>query len=432
MLHPIRILTGEDLQRAIRRATGYPLFPPEVLRTVDQIIRDVAVRGDDALFRWTEQLDGVRLTHFAVSSEEIAQRAAQVSDEVRRAITDARTRLEWVARRQMAQLTQWEELVDGARIRQHVIPLERVGIYVPGGRYPLVSSLLMAGVPARIAGVSEIVVCTPPGKGEESLHPAIAYVLQELGITRVYRVGGAQAIAAMALGTGSIPAVDKIVGPGNVYVTAAKYLLSGIVGIDLLAGPTEVVILAEDGVAPPEWIAADLLAQAEHDVHAQPILVSLSEKLVMQVREAVDDLLPRLGKNAVVARRALEANGKAYIVLDRALAIDLVNRLAPEHLQLMVVDPESWLPHLRNWGALFIGRFACEVLGDYSSGMNHILPTNRTARFTGGMNPLHFVRIGTSLTVANREVFLRLAESAEVLACVEGLRGHAEAVRVRR
>ncbi len=432
MLRVIRILTREDLQKETRQRIGYPLFPPEVLEAVNRIIRDVSVRGDEALIQLTEQLDGVQLSRLAISSEEIAHMAAQVSDEVRAAITESRTRLERIARRQLAQLTQWEEVVDGARICQHVIPLERVGIYVPGGRYPLVSSLLMAGVPARIAGVSEIIVCTPPGKGKEPLHPAIAYVLQELGITRVYRIGGAQAIAAMALGTESIPAVDKVVGPGNVYVAAAKYLLSGIVGIDLLAGPTEVVVVAEDGVASPEWIAADLLAQAEHDVHAQPILVSLSEKLVMQVQEAVHDLLPRLGENAAVARRALEANGKAYLVSDRELAIELVNWLAPEHLELMVVDPEDWLPHLRNWGALFIGGFACEVLGDYSSGMNHILPTNRTARFASGMNPLHFVRVCTSLAVSTREVFLRLAESAETLACVEGLRGHAEAVRVRR
>jgi histidinol dehydrogenase len=313
---------------------------------------------------------------------------------------------------------------------QLVRPVERAGVYVPGGqggRTPLVSSVLMGAIPARVAGVERIVMATPPTAAGR-VNPHLLVAAQTAGVDEVYKVGGAWAVAALAFGTASIPKVDVIVGPGNVYVTLAKQIVAGTVGIDIIAGPSEVLVVADDS-ADPEFIAADLLAQAEHDVRASAVLVTPCTELAAEVRAEVERQLSELGR-AAIARQALERFGAIFVVADVSTAIVLSNRLAPEHLELHLRDPFARLGDIRNAGAVFIGQYTPEPVGDYVAGPNHVLPTAGTARFASALSVDHFLK-RTSVVHYSPEALRREAADILRLAEIEGLGAHANTIRRR-
>ena len=399
------------------------------LSEIQEIISGVKERGDDALREFTLQFDGVKIDQFKIDKEEIENAYSFVSKDLILNINKSANSLRKFSGKQLEAFRNFEyEIEPGALVGQKVIPIKRVGVYVPGGRYPLISSLIMGVIPAKIAGVEEVVVCSPPSH-RGSIHPAILVTADICGVDEINKVGGAQAIAAMAYGTQSIECVDKIVGPGNVYVNAAKKFVYGRVGIDFIAGPTEVLIIA-DKDANPAFIAADLIAQAEHDVNAKPILVTDSDELSSAVLVELEKQLGNL-KNTCVAEKSLKQNGTLIIVNNMDEAIEFANRKAPEHIQLYVENPEFFLPRLKNYGSLFIGEYSPEVLGDYCSGLNHILPTNSASRYRGGLGVKDFLKIQTTLKV-NKEGFLRIGPVARSMAEAEGLAGHVNSVEIRR
>ena len=396
---------------------------------VKAIIAQVRDGGDGALRELTQRFDGAEVADFAVDGPTIEAAYRRVEKDTIAAIDAAAENLRLFAEAQRRQLADFsEEVRPGVQAGQRIMPIDRVGVYVPGGVFPLVSTLLMGVVPALVAGVPQISVCSPPGYAGE-IHPVILVAAHRLGIKRVFRMGGAQAIAAFAYGTESIEAVDKIVGPGNKYVAQAKKEVFGRVGIDLIAGPTEVLILADED-ADPEWLAADLLAQAEHDPEACALLVTTSPTLAEQVSGALANQLPRL-KTAAIAGESLQHNGMIILAKDLGQAVELVNRKAPEHLEIQLKNPEEVLGRLRNYGSLFVGEYSAEVLGDYSAGINHTLPTNTTARYRGGLSVFDFVKVLTSLEVTGKGL-REIGPVAEKLAEAEGLDAHRRAVAIRR
>jgi histidinol dehydrogenase len=380
-----------------------------VRRIVSAVRRD----GDKALISYARRFDRLE-GPLEVSNDEIAEGAARVAPKVRAAIALAAKNIQKVARRQTPR--GWRVSTrPGVSVEQRVTPLDRVGCYVPGGRYPLPSSLLMTAIPARTAGVQEIVVACPRPE------PIVMAAARAAGITKMFRVGGAHAIAALAYGTKSVPRVDKIVGPGNKYVAAAKALVAGDCSIDFYAGPTEILIVAETGR--PDWIAADLIAQAEHDPDARAILITTSRALATRVARAVARRMPRSGP----ARESLARHGGIIVAADTAQAIELANRAAPEHL---VCDTELVARGVRSAGAIFIGAFTAQVGGDYAFGSNHVLPTNGAARFRGGLHAADFVRIST-VQRTTRQGLKDLAPTITTLARQEGLEAHAQSIEVR-
>lgn len=401
---------------------------PEIRQSVEAILADVRNRGDAALLELTERFDGVKLqaTELVVTAQEIAQARSLLEGEVAQALRYAAERIEAFHRHALPR-SWWVEDRNGSLLGQQVRPLERVGIYVPGGRAVYPSTMLMTAIPAKVVGVREIVLASPPA-GDKSLHPAVLVAAEIAGVTEVYRVGGAQAIAALAFGTETIRRVDKIVGPGNIYVALAKQRVFGQVGIDTVAGPSEVVVVADEG-AEPEWVAADLLAQAEHDPMARAVLLTPSAALIARVARALERQLARLNRREI-ARQALQENGA--LVLTRSLeeAFVLANRLAPEHLELLVEDPFGWLPQVRNAGAIFLGRCTPEVVGDYVAGPNHVLPTAGTARFASGLGVEDFVK-RSSLIHYSPKGLEEAWPHLSVLARVEELQAHGEAARRR-
>jgi len=402
-----------------------------VFKKVRKIISEVMWRGDEAVKEYTRLFDRVELTSLRVRESDLKQAARQINPALKKAIRTAVDNLYLFSEKQLAMLKKLNglrvEVKPGVRASQKLIPINRIGIYVPGGRYPLISSLVMAAVPARVAGVKEIVVCSPPGK-DGHLPPAILYVAEKLKIEEVYSMGGAQAVAALACGTQSIKQVDKIVGPGNVYVTAAKKEIFGVAGVDFIAGPTELLIIA-DGEAKPELVAADLIAQAEHDLLARPWLITESYKLAEAVRVELRKQLKEL-PTARIAARSLEEQGLIIMVDGLEKAVELGNEIAPEHLILMVKRPARLVDRLRNFGSLFVGELSTEALSDYSSGLNHILPTSRAARYTGGLSVKDFLKFQTVLEVSRKGV-REIGPAAVCLAEAEGLFGHAASVRRR-
>jgi histidinol dehydrogenase len=386
-----------------------------------RIVADVRKRGDAALAAWTEELDGIDLRRAGVwiSRHEIAAARLQVSKDFLRALRHAARNVERVAAQQLPR--PWKVAVEsGVTVSQIVRPLDSVGCYVPGGRFALVSSLLMTAVPAKVAGVREIVaVCPKP-------NAALLAAANLLGVTRVARIGGAQAIAALAYGTRSIPRVEKICGPGNRYVTAAKQIVSNDCAIDLPAGPTEAVVLAADGN--PRWIASDLLAQAEHAPDAGSFLVTTSTKFAGLVRDQIIVQLKRMPPQNP-AHDSIRNAGAILVASSLAAACDFVNRFAPEHLSLSTHS--SLLQQIRSAGTVFLGPWAAQPLGDYLSGSNHVLPTGGWARRRGGLSTPDFVKCISVQSIARRG-FLALADDAQVLARMEGLAAHANAIEVRR
>jgi len=398
----------------------------ELMSVVGAIVDDVRARGDEALIAYTARFDKVELKQIRVSEGELQRCAAGVDERVRRALREAIENVREFHERQVEESWTINPRA-GVQLGQRITPLERVGLYVPGGTAAYPSSVVMNVVPAQVAGVERIVVTTPPRTLSES--PAVAAALVELNVDEVYAVGGAQAIAALAFGTETVPRVDKITGPGNKYVAAAKKIVFGVVGIDAIAGPTEVVIVADE-TARADFVAADLLAQAEHGEDASAVLITDSEMLARSVAEEVVRQAESLPRRDIV-EASLRDYGAIVLVetLDEACA--LVNELAPEHVEVVTSDDDAIAAKIRHAGAIFFGSYTPEAVGDYLAGPNHVLPTSRTARFSSALGVYDFVK-RTSLLRYEKEAFERAAESVAVLAKCEGLGGHARSALIRK
>lgn len=414
-----------EVQAALDRTFGVGTKPFDAVR---QIVSDIQARGDAALVEYVERIDGVslRADDLFVSDDEIAAAYREVDSDVAQALRTARDRIRDFHERQK-QASWFITDATGNWLGQRVIPLERVGCYVPGGRFPLVSSALMCVVPAKVAGVAEIVAATPCDR-HGRINPHMLVALAEAGAHRILRVGGAQAVAAMAYGTQSVPPVDKIVGPGNLFVQLAKKLVFGKVGIDALAGPSEILIIA-DKAADPEWIAADMLSQAEHDPESAAFCLATDASLAERVAQALERQLAAL-PSPEVAAASLARWGLILTCRDLDEAIELANEVAAEHLELMVAEPQAHVGRIRHAGAVFLGGRTSEPLGDYVAGPNHILPTNRAARFASPMGVEQFVR-RSGLIQVTAEGLAAIGPAAVTLARLEGLEAHARAVEQR-
>ena len=400
----------------------------EELASVNDIIKDVQKNGDDAVKDFTERFDGVNLTSLKVHIDEVKNSLAGLPEDQLSTLKTAAENIKKFAEKQKEQFQDFEfEIQPGVFTGQKIVPIKRIGVYAPGGSYPLPSTVLMCAIPAQVAGVEEIMLCSPPTTNG-SIHPAIMEAADICGIKEIYQVGGVQSIAAMAYGTETIKPVYKIVGPGNKYVTAAKKEVYGVVGIDFIAGPTELLIIADD-TANPAYIVADLLAQAEHDTNAIPILLTNSRKLALKVEKETQIQLRKLN-TANIASVSLKNNGLIVLVDKIEEAVEIANKKAPEHLELQIKDVNKFVDQLKNYGSLFIGSLSAEVLGDYSSGLNHTLPTNTTARYTGGLGVKDFIKIQTTLRIEKKGLDL-IGPVAEKLGQMEGLDGHAKSVGKR-
>jgi len=399
---------------------------PSVADAVRGIIERVRAEGDEALFDLTLKFDGadLRQTGLTVSPEEFQRAEETVPSELKAALDALVDRLTDLHRRQLPM--EWWDERDGVRFGEIVRPLARAGCYVPGGRAEYPSSVAMTVVPAIVAGVEGVVVCTPPSP-DGSIHPAVLYAAARAGATAVAKVGGAQAVAALVFGTGSIQAVDRIVGPGNVYVTEAKRQVAGFVGIDGLAGPTELAVVA-DASADPAWVAADLVAQAEHDPEALAVLVAFDADVVDQVKQALVAEVARAGRSDVV--KAALAHARTVLVADDDQAVEVVDGLAPEHLHVVLADAAPFAQRIRNAGAIFVGGFTPVPFGDYGVASNHVLPTAGTARFASGLRASDFVKVSSVVEVSDGAA-ARLAPEVARIALAEGLPGHARAVEIR-
>lgn len=410
----LRILALDQAQSFVTRKA---VRLAEAEKTVAPILHAIQERGDEALLEYARKFDNLDGNSFTIVPAEWQAAEARVSPEFMTALETASNNIRQYAEMQLPQET-WAELPGGRRLGCIVRPLESMGAYIPAGRYPLPSTLLMTVLPAQVAGVPAICVTSPHPSAE------ILATAKFLGIKNVFRIGGAQAIAALAFGTASIPKVDRIVGPGNIYVAAAKKLLAGEVGIDFIAGPTEIVIIADD--ADPRHIAADMLAQAEHDVEASSILLTTSESLAERVAAEVGRQLETL-PTAQVACEAIRNHSAVILCPSIDAAVEASNRLAPEHL---AIYDESLLPRIQHAGSIFLGASSPEAAGDYASGPNHVLPTSGAARIRGGLSAADFVKV-ISVQELSSEGLKQLAQAITTLARAEGLEAHARSVEVR-
>jgi len=417
------ILTYKDeLSRIFNRSQ---LDFSEVNASVRQIVADVRARGDAALFECTKKFDSFDLNaqNIRLTEQEIAEAVKQVPEKTLSAMRKAKENILAYHKRQLRADDFAAE--NGAATGFMFRPVSRAGIYVPGGKAAYPSSVLMCALPAVVAGVEEIIMVTPPGK---YLNPLTIAAAHECGIKKIFRVGGAQAIAALAYGTESVPRADVIAGPGNIYVTAAKKEVYGSVGIDMLAGPSEILIIA-DTSANPEFIAADMLSQAEHDELAQSILLTNDKVLAEQVNLSLEKQLNRLSRKEI-AEKSLKSYGTIVLCKNISEAVELSNRIAPEHLELCVEEPEKWLPKVKSAGTVFIGSYSPEPLGDYYAGTNHVLPTSGTARFSSGLGvDTYLKRIG--IVHYTKDALLKAADDIITLAETEELIAHAESIRIR-
>lgn len=396
-----------------------------VEESVKKVLNDVSERGDAALREYELRFDGVQIDDFAVTAEEIDAAVAAVGAEYVRILKRAAANIERFHRAQIR--SDFSMNYDGITVGERFIPVQSAGLYVPGGtaRYP--SSVLMNCVPAKLAGVQNIIICTPPSK-DGRIPDGILAAAKVAGADKVYKVGGAQAIAAMAYGTESIPKVDKIVGPGNVYVATAKKLVQGICGIDMIAGPSEILVIADE-TANADWLAADLLSQAEHDKLASAIMITDSEALATAVSAAVEKRLEKLPRREIAAE-SIKNNGKIIITESIMQAAELSDRIAPEHLELAVARPEKLLEQIRNAGSVFLGHYTPEATGDYMAGTNHTLPTGGTARFSSPLGVDDFIK-KTQFIKMSREALENYYRDIAAFAESEGLNAHAESVKAR-
>ena len=399
-----------------------------VTATVREILAQVRTRGDDALLEYTHRFDRLEVERPAdleISTTRLQQALTTLAAEQRAALETAAARIRAYAERQKQESWTFTE-ADGTVLGQQATPLDRVGLYVPGGKAAYPSSVLMNAIPAKVAGVPEVVMVAPAPGGE--LNELVLAAAAVAGVDRVFRIGGAQAVAALAYGTATIPHVDKIVGPGNIYVAAAKRQVFGAVGIDMIAGPSEILVVC-DGLTDPDWIAMDLFSQAEHDEDAQPILISPDAAFLDRVAASIERLLPEMERRAIIAA-SLTRRAALIQTRDLAEAAQVVNFIAPEHLELSVERPEELLPLIRHAGAIFMGRYTAEALGDYCAGPNHVLPTARTARFSSPLGVYDFQK-RSSLIHCSPAGAATLGRTASILARGEGLTAHARSAEFR-
>lgn len=424
----VRRITNQE-EKASLKAEQKSLFNIEEFENrVKEIIENVKQRGDEAILEYTARFDGAKLKaqELRVSQAEIEEAYQKVDEEFLEAIREAKARITSFHQKQLK--NSWlDTQEDGSILGQVYRPLERAGLYVPGGTASYPSSVLMNALPAQVAGVKKIVMVSPPAK-DGKMNPYTLVAANEAGVGEIYKVGGAQAVAALAFGTNTIPSVDKIVGPGNIYVTLAKKFVYGTVNLDMLAGPSEVLIVADEK-ANPRYIAADLLSQAEHDVLASAILVTTSEQLAHQVKSELAEQLKVLSRKEIT-QRSLEERGIILIVSNLEEALEMANFYAPEHLEILVENPFQCLGKIKHAGAIFLGEYSPEPVGDYIAGPNHVLPTGGTARFFSPLNVDDFVK-KSSVLAFSKAGLSQLAPKAIKIAEVEGLGAHAQALRVR-
>jgi histidinol dehydrogenase len=394
----------------------------EINSAVKKIIDDVIKNGDQSVLDYTQKFDSVdagSISELVISKERLKKSFDNLDEEQKTALSIAADRIKSYHQKQIQESWQYTE-DDGTVLGQKIIPLERAGLYVPGGKAAYPSSVLMNAIPAKVAGVEELVMVVPIPKGlVNELVLAAAYVAE---VDLVITIGGAQAIAALAYGTESVPKVDKIVGPGNIYVATAKRHVFGQVGIDMIAGPSEILIIC-DGTTNPDWIAMDLFSQAEHDEDAQAILLCPDKNFISQVEESIKKLLPSMDR-AEIIRSSLKNRGALILTKDIAEAIQISNRIAPEHLELSVKDPEGIVDQIKHAGAIFMGQYSSESLGDYCAGTNHVLPTSSTARFSSPLGVYDFTK-RSSIIMASKDGANKLGKTASTLAYGEGLQAHA-------
>ncbi len=397
----------------------------DVSGIVSQIIQNVRTGGDKAVLEYNERFDGAKMTVLEVSKEELDTALEQVDSNFIRILDTAARNIRQYHAKQIRSGFFLEQ--DGIVLGQKVTPIEKVGVYVPGGTAAYPSTVLMDTIPAKIAGCEQVVMVTPPGR-DGKINPAILAAAQVAGVDRIFKVGGAQAIAALAYGTETVPQVDKIVGPGNAFVAEAKKQVFGQVAIDMIAGPSEILIVA-DGKSNPAHVAADLLSQAEHDKLASAVLVTDSQDLALAVQEELEKQIPLLPR-AEIARRSIDDYGKIIVAENLQVVIDIANEIAPEHLELMVDEPFDYLDGIRNAGSIFMGRYCPEALGDYFAGPNHTLPTSGTARFSSALSVDDFVK-KSQFTYYTQEALSKCARDVAYFARKEGLEAHARSAMIR-
>ena len=420
---------GTDFGNALEKLRDFDAgVDDEVNTTVAAIIADVAKTGDDAVLRYTakfDQLQAACVADLEVDSQRIAAALDSIDSPQRDALQFAAQRITQYHQHQTQQSWRYTDEL-GNELGQQVTALDRVGVYVPGGKASYPSSVLMNTLPAKVAGVDEVIMVVPAPSGE--LSDLVLAAAAIAGVDRVFTVGGAQAVAALAYGTESIPRVDKIVGPGNIYVATAKRMVFGRVGIDMIAGPSEILIIC-DGSVDPDWVAMDLFSQAEHDENAQALLLCHDERYLDAVQSSVDKLLPAQPRESII-RASLGSRGAMVLTADIAQSVEVSNRIAPEHLELLVEDPDTLLPQIRHAGAIFMGAYTSEALGDYCAGPNHVLPTAGSARFFSPLGVYDFQKRSSIIRCSEAGV-QRLGETASVLARGESLIAHAQSAELR-
>lgn len=418
-----------DFRAQLRAGLAWEsLSSPEVETRVNDILRDVKQRGDAAVLHWTlkfDKLDAASISQLKIPKERMQKSLRDLPAAQAAALHTAADRIRSYHERQLQGSWRYTD-ADGSSYGQQITPLDRVGMYVPGGKASYPSTVLMDAIPARVAGVKEIIATIPTPGGVVNELVLAALALAE--VDQVFTVGGAQAVAALAYGTESIPAVDKIVGPGNIYVATAKRTVFGVVGIDMVAGPSEILVIC-DGLTNPDWIAMDLFSQAEHDEDAQSILVSPDANFLQQVQASIDRLLPTMERRAII-EASLSRRGMFIKVKDLAEAAEVCNLVAPEHTELSVADPEALLSQIRHAGAIFMGRHTSEALGDYCAGPSHVLPTSGTARFSSALGVYDFQK-RSSVIYCNEATAVNLARPTSVLAHAESLTAHARSAELR-
>ncbi len=412
----------ESLQSKINAMFGENLSPAQV---VNRILMDIQLNGDSALQNWTSKLDGPSQSNFKVEPNELTSSINSVSNEIAEALKLSISRVREFHKKQP--LSSWIDGQNG-KLGQIIRPINRIGIYIPAGTAPLPSSVIMTVIPAQVAGVKEIVLVSPPDRATGKISPLTLATASLLGIEEIYSIGGAQAIAALAYGTETIKPVDKIFGPGNIFVTLAKKQVFGQVGIDNLAGPTETMVIADD-TAKPSWVAADLLAQAEHDILASAILVTPSKDLAIRVGEEIEIQKKKLSRENIIDASLANRSG-AVITADMTEAINVANGFGAEHLCLAMKDPWEWVEKIQCAGGIFVGENSFEVLGDYIAGPSHVMPTGGSARFASPVNVWDFIKI-ISVIGLDDETVAKIAKPAAMIARAEGLDGHANAAEIR-
>lgn len=400
----------------------------QVQQTVLDILHHIKTRGDEAVIEYSNRFDHLQVSDMSqleIGQAQLQEALDNLPEERRAALLEAAERVRRYHEKQRTESWQYQE-ADGTVLGQQVTPMDRVGIYVPGGKAAYPSSVLMNAIPAHVAGVNEIIMVVPTPAGE--VNQLVLAAAAAAGVTRCFTIGGAQAVAALAYGTATIPKVDKIVGPGNIYVATAKRFVFGEVGIDMIAGPSEILVVC-DGKTDPDWIAMDLFSQAEHDEDAQSILISWDADYLKQVDASIQKLLPTMEREAII-RASLSGRGALVKVQNEAEAIELANRIAPEHLELSVENPEAMAKQIRHAGAIFMGRYTAEALGDYCAGPNHVLPTSGTARFSSPLGVYDFQK-RSSLIMCSADGASEMGKIASVLARGESLTAHARSAEYR-